>query len=60
MSTLLKAKVIELDRRGAETLGRDRLSKMGHPTLSELCDPTKTVYSLTWLVKVGQNYRIER
>ncbi len=55
---MLRAKVINLTREDAEKL-RPRLEKMGHPTLQELTDARKMVFSLTWLPK-GQGYRIER
>jgi len=54
-----RCKVIELDRVAAERL-RERISRMGHPTLNEMTNPKKTVYRLTWLAGNYGEFRIER
>lgn len=56
---MIRARVIPLTREQATPM-RDRIARMGHPTLQEMTNPQKVVYDLTWLRHLGANYRIER
>ena len=56
---MIRAKIINLSREEADAM-RERIARMGHPTLSEMTNPRKTIYNLTWLEHLGTNYRIER
>ena len=54
-----RARIIPLSRVEAEAM-RDRIAKMGHPTLYEMCNPDTVVFDLAWLHHLGAQYRIER
>lgn len=59
-----KCKIVRLNREQAEKLieriGKQGKTKLGHPTLHEMTDRSKTVYLFIWLEGTGQEYRIER
>jgi hypothetical protein len=57
--SLQRCKVVVITRAEAQQM-RERISRMSHPTLHEMTDPSKTVFDLIWLRDSGANYRIER
>ena len=54
-----KAKIVEVTKEEYAAL-LTKMPRLGIPTLYEMGDPTKTVYDLIWLRRIGQNYKIKR